>query len=107
MIDLAYWDTEIASFKTLFAKGLDDTKVRFLLRGLTILATELTQDQPADADKILADLHACLWLVHDEGIELQTESWLRNHASAAIRESVEREFAHVRTHGAVGSAHLW
>lgn len=93
-LDLDYWNTEVASFNKRLPALTSETerKVRMLLRGLAVLATEFSKDHPEDADKVMSDIHACLRMVHDHGIELDIESWIWNHASPEIASSVAKEF---------------
>jgi hypothetical protein len=91
-MDTAYWDKEVSSFRTRLATLTEPSKVRMLLRGLAVMATEITREEPDTAEKILADLHACLREVHDNGIALDIEGWLRSHASEMVARAVEQEF---------------
>jgi len=93
-MDTGYWDKEVASFRKRMADGeLEDPhKARMLLRGLAVLATEITREEPETVETVLADIHNCLRLVQDSGIALDIEGWLRTHASETIARAVEKEF---------------
>lgn len=93
MLTVDYWETEVTSFKKRLP-GLDAARTRWLLRGLSVLATELSHDCPESTTKVMQDFQACLHQVEDSGISLDIETWLHSHASPEIENQIEHEFMH-------------
>jgi hypothetical protein len=87
------WVIASSEFRCLLQTGgLCDESIRWMLRGLTLSASEAARQAPEEAHEILRELHGCLALVQDRGQAFHFEAWLRSHASAEIAEAVEHEF---------------
>lgn len=93
MIDIEYWKTEVVSFKKRLPESSPEN-VRRLLRGLAVLVTEVTKENPDDFIHVVRDFIDCLELAEDRGVSICFDAWLRIHASPQIASEVEGAFSH-------------
>lgn len=92
------WEIVSSEFCCLMQTGgLCEESVRWMLRGLTLSASESARVAPDKAPLILHRLHECLALVQDRGMVFHFEAWLRSHASPEVSTAVEQEFPSPRT----------
>ena len=96
MFDIAYWRSEVAAFKEFCAShdASDSSKLRWILRGLAVLATEVIRDHPEDTTEVQTDFHEALRSVRDRGVVLAVEGWLREHASPDVAAAAEHFLGH-------------